>query len=71
MDKRIVTIKKKLNDFKCLVCYRIIDVSRAEPQIIETDNQVIHSWNYRHAHKRVFEVFEDTQIPIEDSIEYD
>jgi hypothetical protein len=28
----------------------------AKPRIIETDEVIIHSWDYGHQHKRVFEI---------------
>lgn len=65
IQKTVITIAKELIPFKCKICKKMVDINVAKPWTIETDTHIIHTWNYGHQHRRVFEFVGDEQYLIE------
>jgi hypothetical protein len=65
-QKEIIVIEKKVEDYPCLVCHKIVDVSRGVPWILETDKAIYHTWDYGHRHEKIFEIRGSEQILIKE-----
>lgn len=65
MEKQVITIKRKVLPYKCLVCNHTVDVSKAEPKTIETDKVIIHSFDYGHSHARTFQIIKGKEYLVE------
>jgi hypothetical protein len=56
MDKIVINVPRKEQNFFCKVCRVLIDVKKATPAIIETDTHIIHTWDYGHKHDKVYQI---------------
>lgn len=71
MEKKIINVERKTEPWKCRVCNRMVDPARGKPITIETEEAIIHSFDYGHQHKFSFTIEKingkDEVIPIETS----
>lgn len=51
--KKVIEVKKKEVNYICPVCKLLVVVSEAKPWIIETEKEIIKSWDYGHRHDTV------------------
>ncbi len=50
MEKKIIKVPKETKNFICKKCKHVVDVSKAKPWNIETDEAIIKTWDYGHQH---------------------
>lgn len=53
IEKKVIEIKRKENNFICPICKQLVVVSEAKAWIIETDKEIIKTWDYGHRHNTV------------------
>lgn len=65
-EKKVTVIPREEKNFICRRCKQEVDVSKAEPWIIETDKEIIKTWDYGHRHNKMFRVIGGKQYLIQE-----
>lgn len=60
MDKPVITVPKKTEDYKCKVCNRMVDVSQGVQVTMETEQVIYQTWDYGHQHADIFNLRVET-----------
>lgn len=64
--REVIIVPKKVKDYKCPMCLQMVDVNLGKPEIVETERLILHTWNYGHQHKNMFQIQKvgDSQLVI-------
>jgi hypothetical protein len=69
MEKPVINIERKTEAWKCRICKRMVDPAKGKPITMETDQAIIHTFDYGHQHKFTFTIEKingkDEVIPVE------
>ena len=63
--KTVIDVPRLEKDFICKVCHRLVIVKDAKPWTIETEKEIIHTFDYGHRHIRTFTVIGKKQYMTE------